>query len=82
MPCPTAATSCTYSELSYEAGKLAVNILNYRTDYDADGNPIACAEIYLTEREMLLVGTDVRIGQVFEATVNGVKRTVTATAAR
>ena len=69
------------SELVYEGGKLAVNIMNYRTDYDKDGNPVACAEIYRTERETLLIGTDVRIGQVFEATVNGVQRAVTATAA-
>ena len=68
------------SELSYEGGKIVVNILNYRTDRDGDGNPIGCEEIYLIEKERLLIGTDVRIGQVFEATVNGAKRTVTATA--
>ena len=77
---PNACHELHQSELSYEGGKLLVNILNYRTDYDADGNPIACAEIYRTEKEMLLIGADVQIGQTFAATVNGVKRTVTATA--
>ena len=69
------------SEFSDEAGKFTVIILNYRTDRDKDGSPVACAEIYRTIETRLLLASEVRSGQVYEVMVNGKKRSVTATAA-
>ena len=78
---PNACYDLYSSELSDEAGVFTVKILNQRTDRDGDGNPVACAQIYLTEEARLLIASDVQVGGVYDVTVNGKKRAVTATAA-
>ena len=70
------------SELTDRGGKFVVEILNYRRDRDDDGNPIACAAVYLTFDVRLLIATDIQVGQVYDVTVNGKTYAVAATAAK